>query len=149
MSRTGPACGAPGPAGGRMTGRMTGRMRGSQSHWAFVLTWISWGVLLLQRVVDAWLQAPPWIIWVASLLPLLLFLPGMIRDRLRSYIWLCFVCLGYFILLVEKLFAQPGSFVAIIGMVAVVVLFTSAMFYVRWRARELRPNVERHAATGD
>ncbi len=145
MSSAWPACGAPRPPGGPMTARS----RGSLSHWTFVLTWISWGVLLLQRVVDAWLQGPPWVIWVASLLPLLLFLPGMIRDRLRSYIWLCFVCLGYFILLVEKLFAQPGNPVAIIGMVAVVVLFNSAMLYVRWRARELRPNGEPHAATGD
>ena len=29
-----------------------------------------------------------------QLLPLLIFLPGMRRDNLRSYIWLCFICLA-------------------------------------------------------
>jgi uncharacterized membrane protein len=51
---------------------------------------------------------------------------------------LCFVCLLYFIALVERLFALPGNALAIIGTVAVVTLFVAAMLYVRWRARELR-----------
>jgi uncharacterized membrane protein len=103
-----------------------------------ILVWISWGVLLLQQLADAWVHQQPWIIWLGKLLPLLIFLPGMLRDRLRSYIWLCFVSLLYFIALVERLFAQPGSALAITGMVAVVTLFIAAMLYVRWRARELR-----------
>ena len=124
-------------------------VRGRLSNTAHALTWLSWLVLLLQRVADAWLLAPPWIIWVGSLAPLLLFVPGMLKDRLRSYIWLCFVSLGYFIVLVERLFAQPGSVLAIIGLVAVTSLFISAMLYVRWRARELRSVNERSAVTGE
>lgn len=124
-------------------------MRGRLSNTAHVLTWLSWLILFLQRVVDAWLLAPPWIIWVGSLAPLLLFVPGMLKDRLRSYIWICFVSLGYFIVLVERLFAQPGSWLAIIGLVAVTSLFISAMLYVRWRARELRSMNERSAVTGE
>ena len=116
-------------------------MRAVLSSRAHLLTWLSWSLLLLQQVADAVLYPVPWIIWVGKLLPLLLFLPGMLKDNLRSYIWLCFVCLLYFIALVERLFAQPGNWVLITGMVAVVVLFSSAMMYVRWRARELRPAV--------
>lgn len=110
---------------------------------AYLLTWLSWTVLLLQQLVDAWVHQAPWIIWLGKLLPLVLFLPGMLKDNLRSFIWLCFVCLLYFIALVERLFAQPDSWLAITGTVAVVVLFTAAMFYVRWRARELRAIDER------
>ena len=62
----------------------------------------------------------------------------MLKDNLRSYIWLCFVCLGYFMILVQRIFAQPDSLLVVIGLVAVVILFTAAMLYVRWRARELR-----------
>jgi uncharacterized membrane protein len=62
----------------------------------------------------------------------------MLKDNLRSYIWLCFVCLGYFMILVQRIFAQPDSLLVVIGLVAVVTLFTAAMLYVRWRARELR-----------
>ncbi len=102
------------------------------------LTWLSWAALLLQQAADAWAHQAPWFIWVLKVMPLLLFLPGMRKDNLRSYIWLCFVCLGYFMILVQRIFAQPDSLLVISGLVAVVILFIAAMLYVRWRARELR-----------
>ena len=101
-------------------------------------TWFSYGLFLIQQGVDAWVQGAPWIVWVVKLAPLLLFLPGMLKDNLRSFIWLCFVCLLYFIVLVQRLFVVQGDTLAIVGTVAVVTLFTAAMLYVRWRARELR-----------
>jgi uncharacterized membrane protein len=101
-------------------------------------TWLCYVLLLLQQAVDAWVQGAPWIVWLFKLLPLLLFLPGMLQDNLRSFIWVCFVSLLYFIVLVQRLFLVPGDTLAVIGTVAVVCLFTAAMFYVRWRARELR-----------
>jgi uncharacterized membrane protein len=112
--------------------------RAGAARLAWLLTWLGWLGLLLQQALDAFLHGLPWILWAGKLLPLLLFLPGMLRDRLRSYIWLCFVCLLYFITLVERLFAMPGSALAMGGMLAVVTLFCAAMLYVRWRARELR-----------
>ena len=101
-------------------------------------TWISYWVLLLQQALDAWQLQAPVFIWAVKLLPLLMFLRGMLRDNLRSYIWLCFVCLGYFLVLVQRIFAQSDNLLVICGLAAVVVLFTAAMLYVRWRARELR-----------
>jgi len=123
--------------------------RGQASAVAHLLVWTSWTVLLGQQLVDAWQQQLPWIIWLGKLLPLLIFLPGLLRDRLRSYIWLCFVSLLYFIALVERLFAVPGSALAVTGMVAVVTLFVAAMMYVRWRARELRPVGATQTRSGD
>ncbi len=102
------------------------------------LTWLSWSALLLQQAADAWVHQAPWFIWAVKVMPLLIFLPGMRRDNLRSYIWLCFVCLGYFMILVQRIFAQPDSLLVVSGLVAVVLLFIAAMMYVRWRARELR-----------
>ena len=95
------------------------------------------------------MQQAPWFIWVLKVLPLLLFLPGMLKDNLRSFIWLCFVCLGYFLILVQRIFAQPDSLLVIGGLVAVVVLFIAAMMYVRWRARELREPAAPKADSGD
>ena len=103
-----------------------------------LLCWASYAVLLVQQVLEVWLGQAPWIIWVAVVLPLLIFLPGMLQDNLRSFIWLCFVCLLYFMRLVVSLFENPSDVLAIIGMVAVVLLFCSGMMYVRWRAQELR-----------
>ena len=112
--------------------------RGRASAVAHWLIWTAWGVLVAQQLADAWLHQAPWIVWLAYCLPLLIFLPGMLRDKLRSYIWLCFISLLYFTRLVVNLFAEPGSALAIVGMVAVVTLFIAAMMYVRWRAREVR-----------
>ena len=123
--------------------------RGTASAVTHALLWLAWAVLLLQQLVDAWQMQLPWIIWLGKLLPLLIFLPGMLRDRLRTYIWLCFVCLLYFIALVERLFAVPGNIPAVIGTVAVVTLFTAAMMYVRWRARELRAATATQTGSGD
>ncbi|MCB1688700.1 MAG: DUF2069 domain-containing protein [Halioglobus sp.] len=113
------------------------------------LTWLSWSVLLLQQAADAWTHQAPWFIWVFKILPLLLFLPGMLKDNLRSFIWLCFVCLGYFLILVQRVFAQPDNVSVICGLVAVVVLFIAAMLYVRWRARELRASGAAQTGSGD
>jgi len=93
-----------------------------------------WGA----QALDAWLRGLPTTIWVVSLTALLVFVPGMARDNLRSYIWLCFVCLIYFMALVLRLFAMPTDPVSWLGMIAVVALFNSSMMYVRWRAPELR-----------
>ena len=116
--------------------------RGRPSQTAWLLSWLAWSVLFMQQIADAWIHQVPEIIWFGKLFPLLLFLPGMARDRLRSYIWLCFVSLGYFIALVERIFAQPDSALAMLGLASVVVLFCVAMFYVRWRAREWRAATE-------
>ena len=105
---------------------------------ALVLTWLAWAVLLLTQIIDVWVYHLPAIIFLGKLVPLLIFLPGMVRENLRSYVWLCFVSLLYFISLVERLFAQPDSLLATAGMIAVVSLFISSMLFVRWRARELK-----------
>lgn len=117
--------------------------------WAARATWLSYFALLLQQALDAGLSQAPWFIWLIKLLPLLVFLPGMRKDNLRSYIWLCFICLGYFLILVQRVFAQPDSLLVISGLSADVILFISAMLYVRWRARELRLSNEGRVDVGD
>ena len=69
---------------------------------------------------------------------MLILLPGVFRDHLRAVVWVSFVSLLYFLLAVQRLFAEPASLRALLELVAVVTLFFSTMFYVRWRARELR-----------
>jgi uncharacterized membrane protein len=123
--------------------------RGRASSAALLLAWVGWSVLVAQQLADAWLHRAPLVVWLAYVVPLLIFLPGMLRDRLRSYIWLCFVCLLYFMRLVVSLFAEPGGALAIVGTTAVVTLFIAAMMYVRWRARELKAAAETPTVTGD
>ena len=112
--------------------------RGGATAWLWILLWAAWGMLFAQQFADAALRGVPWIIWCGKLLPLLIFVPGMLKDRLRSFIWLCFISLLYFITLVERLFAVPGSLLAQAGMLAVVGLFIACMLYVRARGPEVR-----------
>lgn len=81
-------------------------------------------------------RGEPWILWVGRLLPLLIFLPGLVRRAPRSIIWLCFVSLMYFIGGVENLFATPGSILAWFGMLCVITVFIAGMLYVRWQSRD-------------
>jgi uncharacterized membrane protein len=94
--------------------------------------------LLGLQMVESIVQQPPAVVWVMRVLPLLVFVPGLWKDNLRSYIWLCFVCLLYFMVLVLRLFAEPGNGLLALAMLSLVSLFVSSMLYVRWRARELR-----------
>ncbi len=109
-----------------------------RTYYTLRIIWISYALLFLTQALEAWTLNAPWIIWLAVLLPLLVFLPGMLKDNLRSFIWLCFVLLLYFMRLVVALFEDPAAPLAVIGMLAVVVLFIASMLYVRWRAKELR-----------
>ena len=109
---------------------------------ARLTAWISWASylgLVVVQVLDSAAQQAPWPVWLFKLLPLLIFLPGILRENLRSYIWLCFVCLIYFLALTLRLFAVPGDVLGAVGMLCVIALFCSAMVFVRLRARETRP----------
>jgi uncharacterized membrane protein len=103
-----------------------------------LITFSSLALLVALQLLASWQQQPPGIVWVFRIAPLLIFVPGMIADKLRSYIWLCFVSLLYFTTLVLRLFAEPSNLVAILAMASVVSLFIGAMLYVRWRGQELR-----------
>jgi uncharacterized membrane protein len=111
--------------------------RSGLSSLSWRLTWFSLALLFTLQAYDALHLGLPAIAWVFKLLPLLVLVPWLLRDNLRGFIWLCFITLFYFAALVERLFAAPTG-AAVAGVVAAVVLFSAAMLYVRWRAREQR-----------
>jgi uncharacterized membrane protein len=87
---------------------------------------------------DAWLRSVPPLIWILWLTPLLILLPGLLRGGLRPLAWLSFVTLLYFVTSVLRVFAEPQSLRALLELLAVIGLFTSAMFCLRVRGRALR-----------
>ena len=112
--------------------------RGRVARRLWMGLWLSLAVLLGAQGVYAWQRSAPVAVWLFLFLPLLVLLPGLYRDRLRSVVWLSFVSLMYFLWSVLRVFAQPDSLRAQVELLAVVVLFLCAMFYIRQRARELR-----------
>ncbi len=77
-----------------------------------------------------------WVIWWLHMLPLLMFVIGLLKQNVRTYVWLCFVMLGYFLLAVQNVFARQ-TVLAMIEVALIVIMFIAAMLYVRWRSRAL------------
>jgi len=113
-------------------------LRGQRSQILWWGSWISLAALLATLVIDAWQRQAHYVLWLFWLAPLAVLLPGLARDRLRSFAWLTFVVLMYFIMAVLRIFAEPHSPRAQLELGAVVQLFCSAMFYIRERGRELQ-----------
>ncbi len=70
--------------------------------------------------------------WLLQSIPLLIFVPGILQRRFRTYSWICFVVLIYFIHYADKLSTDPGSIINWAGIVLTVILFNGAMFTSRW-----------------
>ena len=84
-------------------------------------------------------EGPRYFFWVAQTVPLLIFLPGLLRNNPRAYIGLCFVLLLYFIKAVEGLFSPVRAWIDYWSLVLIVALFILSMFTSRWLQRSPRP----------
>ncbi|KZY49851.1 hypothetical protein A3732_22365, partial [Oleiphilus sp. HI0050] len=74
----------------------------------------------------------PWVVVSVKLSPLLIILPGLIKDSLRSYTWLCFIVLFYFTQAVVEAFLSQGAGLDLVITLLTVNIFLSAMFYIKW-----------------
>jgi len=98
-----------------------------------LLTRSSYALLFVIIAVNLWMQNAPLLYIVAYLLPLAIFLPGMITDTIRNLIWMGFALLMYFAILVYKLTVPEPQPLDIIEMILTVVLFSASMIYARIR----------------
>ncbi len=72
-----------------------------------------------------------------QVLPLLCFLPGMIKRKFKSYLWLCLVLLVYFTVVVTRLFMPKAGWMEYLQLGFQILLFISATIYARWRQQQL------------
>jgi len=73
-----------------------------------------------------------WLVLSVKLIPLLIVLPGLLLNKLRSHIWLCFIILFYFTRAVVDAFLSEGGSIDLMISVLTVVLFLASMYYVKW-----------------
>ena len=68
------------------------------------------------------------------IIPLALFLPGIIKRNPRTYVWLCFFVLLYFCEGVLAAFRLPTAegWLGLIECLLITVLFIAAMYAARW-----------------
>lgn len=70
-----------------------------------------------------------------QIVPLLLFLPALLKNRLRSYQWLCFMILLYFIQAVLDAFTPDSRLQGITAGILSSLLFCCALLYVNKRRK--------------
>ncbi|MFL0809984.1 MAG: DUF2069 domain-containing protein [Agarilytica sp.] len=74
-------------------------------------------------------------VFLFQTLPLLAFLPGMIKNNYRVYSWLCFIMLFYFIFAVQTVFTSTRTDSDFVFLALTVALFVSSMTSSRWLQR--------------
>lgn len=101
-----------------------------------VLMFSFWAQLLVLTITTWWLhqegRQPSLTIWIIRLLPLLFFIPGVMRNNLRSLQWLCFVCLLYFMMAVTEAMSPFRLWINYVEVALSVMVFISAMMTIRW-----------------
>lgn len=75
------------------------------------------------------------VVWCFQSIPLLALVPGMVKHNYRSYSWMCFVLLFYFIFAVERSLVSTSSVSDYIFLALVVALFLATMMTSRWLQR--------------
>ena len=97
------------------------------------LTRSSYALLILTIAVNLWTENAPWAAFLFFLIPLLIFLPGMIADTVRNLIWMGFAILTYSVSLAWRLSVPEPLALDIVELVLITVLFCASMFYARIR----------------
>lgn len=91
------------------------------------------GLLLLFTALTLFHPDPNWALWIAQVVPLLIFAVGLVRGHHRTYSWLCFVVLLYFTWSVTNVMSPFAYWRDYLVLLITVILFISAMMASRWR----------------
>jgi uncharacterized membrane protein len=111
---------------------------------ARITTWLLYGGLILGYSVWQLTRAdgPSYFFWCVQVLPLLLVFPGMKIGNPRSYIWLCFLLLAYFIKGFDGVISPSRAWIDYLVLTISILLFISAMLTSRWRQQYLLQPME-------
>ncbi len=95
------------------------------------------GLLAAWHLVVLPVSSKPWFIALLHILPMLAFLPGIVRRKPRVFVWLCFFILLYFCQGVINAFALPSTdgILGLLETLLTVDLFIAAMLAARYLAQ--------------
>ncbi len=75
--------------------------------------------------------------WLFATLPLSIFIPGLRKNNLRTYAWLCFLILMYFLHAVEQAFTPGNLFYGLLYSLMCTAVFCSSVAYIRLAKKHL------------
>ncbi len=96
----------------------------------FALSYL--GLLGLFVLTNLTRESGSWSLWLVQTLPLAIFIPGLLRQRYRTYSWICFAILIYFTWSVTNAMAPWAHWSDLVIVLLTVNIFISAMMVSRW-----------------
>lgn len=101
------------------------------------LNWICYvGMMLLFAAWNLLLPGGSIKLWILQTVPLLLVLPGLLKGRSRSLLWLCFILLIYICAAVVDVMMPGRGWQHGVLLVLSLTLFLSAMMTSRWQTAQ-------------
>lgn len=76
-------------------------------------------------------------LWLVGVLPLSIFIPGLRRNNLRTYAWMCFMILMYFLHAVTLAFTTGSLFYGLVYTLLCTALFCAAVIYIKLAKKHL------------
>lgn len=107
----------------------------THASFALFLVLISWFNFLHPGQITEQDFASNLKLWLVKILPLIIFIPGFITRKYRTYSWLCFGILPYFIWITPLVMAR-GAWSDWVMTLLIVVLFISSMMTSRWMQQQ-------------
>ncbi|MDN3640456.1 DUF2069 domain-containing protein [Simiduia curdlanivorans] len=105
----------------------------NKARWGWALALGATAILLLSALVEYLVEPSARLsLLLLQSIPLLLFVPGMWVKHYRTFSWLCFVVLFYFIVAVTQVMSPMANGYGWVNLIASVVLFNAAMMTSRW-----------------
>lgn len=106
---------------------------------AAITSKVAYFVLLAALAYTSFVPGPPegvsiFLVLAVKFIPLLIVLPGLLLNKLRSYVWLCFIVLFYFTrAFVDAYMRDESVWIDSFITVNTIVLFLAAMYFVKWQ----------------
>lgn len=89
--------------------------------------------------MDTWLYLLSGLgIWLFKILPLLLFIPGLIARKHSTSAWLSYMTMLYFVLAVLLAFTRGAEGWGWALTITTLVMFIASMLFTRWRKADLK-----------
>ena len=99
-------------------------------HASRALTLVSYFSLLILLLINPLMQGAPFVFYL-WLIPLAIFIPGVLYGHSRSLLWLCFVVLLYFYVAVDNVAGPAPSLLDQAELLATIVLFATCCIWLR------------------
>ncbi|WP_019602718.1 DUF2069 domain-containing protein [Teredinibacter turnerae] len=109
-------------------------------RFSLIATYVGLAALILLFFAWNFLRhsGPNWVVFIAQSLPLAALLPGMLTGYYRSFSWLCFVILIYFVKAVDGALISTAGYLDILFLILTVYIFIAAMLASRWSQRKAK-----------